>query len=504
MLTPDSGSRLLRRVLPAAALGVGVCCFAWTAFHVWSFALDDTWITLRYARNLAAGFGAVYNPGEPAEGYSSPLWMLLLALPTLLRLDALLAAKWLGVCATLAAAGLLATWPSERPGGPRAAGAVGAGLWLAVPRTALHAVSGMETGLEALCVVALVRLVAEPERGAARAWRLGLCALLCALARPEFNLLAAVTFLALGVRADRSRRRALWVAALACWVVPMLLMEGLRVVYYREYLPLPFYIKSAHTPGLPGLPNTIAWGWSVARSVGMLMIPALIPPARALLVPWLGALALLAAMTAFQPIMAPELRYLWPLAPVAFLTAGAGVERLWAWCARWPRADWTRVAVGLVPIGLMLHQLQRAPDALAGQMEYARSLEHAHVRLAGELAALAPSGMRLATSDAGVVPYVTDAWTLDLVGLNSARVARHGARTPDDVFDRARINVLVLVSGDPQRFEAKPWTAYETALDSAAVERGWRRVALRRFNEHYWLWVMAPPRSALAALAPGP
>ena len=39
---------------------------------------DDAYITMRYARNAAAGEGIVYNPGERVEGYSNPLWLGLL------------------------------------------------------------------------------------------------------------------------------------------------------------------------------------------------------------------------------------------------------------------------------------------------------------------------------------------------------------------------------------------------------------------------------------------
>jgi hypothetical protein len=504
MLTLDSGSRPIRSVLPAAALVVGAGCFAWTATHVWRFALDDTFITLRYARHLAAGLGAVYNPGEPAEGYTSPLWLLLLTLPTRLGLDPLLAAKWLGVCATLAAAGALATWPAERAGGPRAAGAVGAGLWLAVPRTALHAVSGMETGLAALCVVALFRLAADRERVIQRAWPLGLAALLAGLTRPELHLLAAVTFLALGARLDRAGRQALLVGALACWVMPMLLLESLRIEYYREHLPLPFYVKSIGAARLPGWPHVLEWWNSLARHAGVLIVPALFPLATALRVPWLATLAAMAGLAPFQPIMAPELRYLWPLAPVGYLTAGSGFERLWAWCGRVPHAAWPRAAVAAVPLLLMLHLVRLAPRTLSDDMAYAHSLERASLRLGAEMVRLAPRGLRLATSDAGVLPYLTDAWTLDLVGLNSPAVARRGERTPHDVFDRQHVSALVLVSEEPQQFRAEPWSEYEAPLASEALARGWRRVAVRRFNDAYWLWVLAPPQSTLAALPPGP
>ena len=41
---------------------------------------DDAMISLTYARNLAQGYGLVWNPGDsPVEGYSNPLWTLWMA-----------------------------------------------------------------------------------------------------------------------------------------------------------------------------------------------------------------------------------------------------------------------------------------------------------------------------------------------------------------------------------------------------------------------------------------
>ncbi|MBC8330487.1 MAG: hypothetical protein H8E28_00750, partial [Anaerolineae bacterium] len=41
---------------------------------------DDAMISMRYAKNLAQGYGAVWNPGEaPVEGYTNPLWVLWMA-----------------------------------------------------------------------------------------------------------------------------------------------------------------------------------------------------------------------------------------------------------------------------------------------------------------------------------------------------------------------------------------------------------------------------------------
>lgn len=41
---------------------------------------DDTYITLRFARNIGEGAGYAFNPGEPVYGASSPLYTLLLSL----------------------------------------------------------------------------------------------------------------------------------------------------------------------------------------------------------------------------------------------------------------------------------------------------------------------------------------------------------------------------------------------------------------------------------------
>src|SRR5438105_13548044 len=38
------------------------------------FPLDDSWIHLHFARNLAAGAGFSYNPGVPIAGSTAPLW----------------------------------------------------------------------------------------------------------------------------------------------------------------------------------------------------------------------------------------------------------------------------------------------------------------------------------------------------------------------------------------------------------------------------------------------
>ena len=52
--------------------------------------LDDSWIHLRFADNLAAGHGFAINPGVPVAGSTAPLWTLCLALAIALGVPGLL------------------------------------------------------------------------------------------------------------------------------------------------------------------------------------------------------------------------------------------------------------------------------------------------------------------------------------------------------------------------------------------------------------------------------
>src|SRR5687768_397605 len=59
--------------------------------------LDDSFIHLQFARNLAAGDGLAYNPGERVTGSTAPLWTALLSLGFLLPGEPLAWAKVTGV-----------------------------------------------------------------------------------------------------------------------------------------------------------------------------------------------------------------------------------------------------------------------------------------------------------------------------------------------------------------------------------------------------------------------
>jgi len=154
------------------------------------FPLDDAWIHLQFARNLAEGAGFSFNPGAPVAGSTAPLWTLLLAAGAAAFSPSLGMAKAFGVAATLGAAILTRraalAWGAR---GDVALVAAVALLWTGP--VAWGALSGMEVALAAFLVAAALLAHAHDRVLASSA-----CAALAALARPEALLLIPLFVLA--------------------------------------------------------------------------------------------------------------------------------------------------------------------------------------------------------------------------------------------------------------------------------------------------------------------
>ena len=180
---------------PAAYLAVtSVALFA--AFRQWGY--DDPFITYRYADNLRAGLGFVYNPGERVLSTTTPLFTLLLALLGTVWNDLPALANLVG--AACLAAGGLCLWDLGRTWRAPAAGWAGLLLYPTFPL--LVSTLGSETPLYlALCLGAIAAYARR---------RYGWVAVLAAaavLARPDGVLVPVL--LGLSFRPDAPRPLAL-------------------------------------------------------------------------------------------------------------------------------------------------------------------------------------------------------------------------------------------------------------------------------------------------------
>ncbi len=241
-----------------------VAGLALTLLYAW--VLDDAYIYFKYVDNwLLLGRGLIYNPGEYAEGFTSPLWMLLLAALrrvgfgywTIVRGIGLLsfAAFWWGC--VLVHRRLLAGVPGQGDATKGGAGArripkINLPLSLLALNYAVlcYFTSGTESPLVALAAIACALCLIGPACAVAQ-----VAVGLTPLVRPELGLawLLAAGWLTLRDRRPPWLLLSTGLIANGAWLL-------FRALYYADLFPTTFYLKVRTSPmqGLRYLHDTFS------------------------------------------------------------------------------------------------------------------------------------------------------------------------------------------------------------------------------------------------------
>lgn len=200
----------------------------------YSWLLDDAYIYFKYVDNwVLLGRGLVYNPGEYAEGYTSPLWLLLLAALRSLGLGYWFMVRAIGVLSF--AVFWLGCVVVRRRLAPAATPILNLPLLLLAFNYAVlsYFTSGTESPLVALEAVAYALfLLGSGSRTVAVAVGLS------PLVRPE---LALALLLAIAWSTSRQRALPRWTIATAATTSGAWLL--FRILYYADLFPTTFYLK---------------------------------------------------------------------------------------------------------------------------------------------------------------------------------------------------------------------------------------------------------------------
>src|SRR5215470_13514807 len=245
-LTLERAAAQFSRWMVLPAVGLAVLGSAVHAALLRLPVVDDAAISIAYGQTLFAGAGLRLTPGSPpVEGFSNPLWVLLLGLSGPLYIDALAFSRWLGILlGALALVFVALAVPAATGRRLRPVDTVGPLLVAASPNYAYWICSGMESGLHALLLAASVwALVRDFRLG--RGLTSGLVLAGLALTRPEAPLviLAAAALWASwlpGARRRPGRPEVMLVGVLA-------LVGGLyllfRWAYFAHLLPNTYFAK---------------------------------------------------------------------------------------------------------------------------------------------------------------------------------------------------------------------------------------------------------------------
>ena len=411
--------------------------------------LDDSWIHLRFASNLAAGRGFAINPGEPVAGSTAPLWTLLLAAAIALGVPGLAAAKGLGL-AGYAATGLVTRRLARALGlAPGFALAAGIGV-VGLGRLGWGALSGMEVPLAALLVAAGALLIVR-ERALWAAAILGLAT----LARPEAALLVALHVAAAGRLGAAAAR-----AAVSGLVLVPALAFTLRTVGRLVPLTAVAKVEGGLLGGLVGAADSWAaaarralsylgeWGLQLVDdhlALAVLLVAGGVALRRSPL-RWLGGALILhpLATALIAPYRGPSFqtgRYSAHLLPLAVVFAVAGLAALLDALRHRVVA---RVLV-LMAVGLLLTlPLGPASRAYAWGVQNINAM---HVRLGRWVAGHTAPAARLAVNDIGAIAYFGDRWIIDVMGLVTPEILpyrRQGAAGVLRYLERTCPDYLVI------------------------------------------------------------
>jgi hypothetical protein len=464
----SASSSLPRWLIPAAV----AACLAYLAAELFvvgglGLPLDDSWIHLQFARNLAAGNGLSYNPGELVTGSTAPLWTALLALLFPLPGNVLAWTKLLGIA--FHAAGVGVVWSLARELGlGRGLAGLAAALTLTSSWLVWSALSGMEIPLFVFLSLSGILLHLRERRAPeGRRPPLSLAVLaLAVLARPEGLLLLLLAFvdrLLLFERAGEQGPLGLgmpsWRSILTGLGFTVLALAGPLLVYrwaggsflpttfdakggeLRQLLPNPAYLQTvlgflfSSQPFLTllagaGAVNLLA-RLGTSRDRGLL--PAL----------WLVCLPLAYSLMAAKPnsLMGNFGRYYFPMLPIVILLGVLGLEPAARALGSAPAGDEARPRRGLlrrVPLGALLIGVILAASLWSfaqGAVRYAKNIsdiQDGDVAVARWLGQHVPPQAVLAVNDIGAIKFLLPNRILDLVGIANPEIRREVTRIVDE------------------------------------------------------------------------
>jgi len=456
--------------------------------------IDDAYITFPYARNLLAGEGFLYNPGEQVMGTTTPLYTLLLSGAAVLfggeQADFPLIS--LVVNAFADALTCLLLWQIGKRLGSETAGIAAGAIWAVAPFSVTFAIGGLETSVYVLLLTATFYFYLCQNE-----FLTGLAAAGVFLTRVDGVILLGPLGLFWLVRALQKKERHTWRVFLAAGV-PVLIWLIFAGIYFGSPIPQSIQAKLVAyrlepNASLMRLLQHYATpffeynlvGPAAGVGFGLVFYPflAILGVRKALKVEPRGLPWLLYPWLYFIAFALPNpLIFRWYLTPplpawilLIFLGAGSIISSLrGSLVLKRALAGFLLVLVfGLTMSEWRLHP-DHGLDRPAPDMAYIK-LELLYEKAAGIIYPHLQTGDVLAAGDVGVLGYMTGARIYDLVGLNSPKVTGYYPLNPDFY----EINYAVA-----------PDSILDELPDAVIILEVYGRKGLlldRRFAEHYSL-----------------
>ena len=379
----------------------------------WGFSLDDSWIHATIARNIAAGHGYSFNPGETTGGSTAPLYTFLLAALFAVAGPSVLGVKILGILAHTSSCVLLyhaLVVPTNK------AIALVSALAAAVSPSLLWAsVSGMEIPVYILLLIAGIDCHVRGKMLLGIAlWTLGVWV------RPD-GILIPILYLMMipGRRLERF-------GVFASLAIPYFLFN-----FLVGHAPFPASVATkAHPAGASQVFSFLRTQgdlWGIPTRAGevplqspLLLVAAVVGGAVGGRFARFLLLYVVTFAIAFGLVAAnagPQHRYLLPLVPIVVCLACFGIqfglERI-----RSSRRSLARAIISISLLAPGLSAIPRMAEAHAWNVQNINGMQ----RFIGEwIAARTNRSDKIAANDIGAIGFFAKRYIVDTAGLITPR-----------------------------------------------------------------------------------
>ena len=388
-------------------------------YYIQPWMLDDAFISFRYAENWANGLGPVYNAGERVEGYTTFLWVSLLAVTKIIGLETVVVAKIVGYLTAIGTLVLLMFLDKIIPYVDSKI-AIIATIFVGTSGIFLPwAISGMETALFTFLLLLTVVCYLKSFNNTTRR-HLGVtsgCLTLLSLTRPEGVIVAGILFLHYVIV-----KRTHW----QILILPYFVLYGSyflwRMYYYQSFFPNTYYAKSGDT--LVHLVRGLRYMNRFVLAASSILIPSLLwlmdrsfDRAKSLRVPLLGILV--GTYGAFVVYVGgdimPAFRFFVPILPILGIISASAIVTIFT----------NKKLIMLTTLCVVAGNMIQLLTHQELNQNFFQDTVAADGKIVGQwLKENMPKDTVIAVNTAGTIPYYSGLKTIDMLGLTNSHIAK--------------------------------------------------------------------------------
>jgi hypothetical protein len=425
------------------ALVAAICLILILHVNYLRFVCDDAFISFRYAKNFVEGNGLVYNVGERVEGYTNFLWTLLLSVFMKIGLDVIAVSQVLGVLFSLATVFLLLRLNRRLYQADNLFNYLAPLFLVCCGAYAAWSTGGLETSFFTFLVF------------------LGAFFFISGMTGPRHLALSGLTFaLVCMTRLDG-------LIFGLCFFVPFLAYFVWRWSYYDSFLPNTFYVKlgegSSYAEGFGYLFAFIKRFWIWVMVVPLVFLGKVIRSnanLRAVTIYFASMILIFSLYVLYAGGDFMDMfRFFVPILPLFFLLVQEGFRGMYNHLRPLSkrRRRITLVTPQILLIGLSVFFLaypseesnkvwsRKGIDSIGLLRDYARMWCKVGLMFQG----IAKPGESLSTAAAGAIPYYSELYTIDELGLTLAPQSNWDVLKGSRPGHSGRITVEFILSRKP-------------------------------------------------------